>query len=176
MPERTISTSGLGSEPKLDQEIHKLFVSELVAPSKVLWIASAWLSDIPVVDNRGGELSDIAPELPTRTLRLTEVLGHQVAGGAVVHIVMRKDTHNATVLARLQEIRSQPLAGVLMLGQLPNLHEKILLTDRLKVSGSMNLTYNGRLRNTELVHFTNDQDAIERQRIDLDRRYSGELS
>lgn len=171
MAERGITTHGDGPEAALDIELHKLFVSELLAPSRPFWIVSAWLSDIEVIDNRGAELIELAPDLPVRTLRLVELLEHQIDAGATVHVIVREHVYNRAVMRRLEAIRLRSSAGTIRTLQRPDVHEKILLTDRLKVSGSMNLTHNGRLRNSETVQFTDDADAIERQRLDLEHRY-----
>ena len=176
MGSRDISLRGDGAEPALDRELHKLFVSELIAPSKPFWIVSAWLSDVDLVDNRGGELLEIAPALPVRSLRLIELLDHQVSVGAEVNVVVRDVSHNRPVLRRLEDIRGRSTSGVLRLATKEDLHEKILLSSRLMVSGSMNLTHNGRIKNTEHVTFTDDTDRIERERLSLGQLYGGSLS
>ena len=176
MATRDISLRGDGSEPALDRELHKLLLSELIAPSKPFWIVSAWLSDVDLIDNRGGELLELAPALPVRSLRLIELLAYQVSVGAEINVVVRDVSHNRPVLRRLEEVRGRSTSGVLRLATMEDLHEKVLLSSRLMVSGSMNLTHNGRLKNTEHVTFTTDTNTIERQRLSLEQLYGGALS
>ena len=43
--------------------LQMLFLSELLAPSRCLWLVSPWISDIPVIDNRIERLSRLRAEL-----------------------------------------------------------------------------------------------------------------
>lgn len=177
MGSRQIATRGDGAEATLDRELHKFFVSELIVPSQPLWIVSAWLSDVDLVDNRGGELLELAPGLPVRSLRLIELLDQLVTAlDGEINVIVRDVSHNRPVLRRLEEIRDRSNSGILRIATRSDLHEKVLVSSRLMVSGSMNLTHHGRLKNIEHVTFTDDADAIERQCLHMEQLYGGILS
>ena len=56
---------------------------ELLLPSRDLWLVSAWISDVPVVDNSGGQFATVAPEWPRSRIRLVPVLPAEAADGAI---------------------------------------------------------------------------------------------
>ena len=157
----------------LEQIHHLLFLMELLAPSRPLWIVSAWLSDVAVVDNRGGELSSIAPGLPARRIGLVEVITELVGKGGDVRVVVREDEHNRAVVGQLQQLARRSSAGSLSVSMRRDLHDKVVVGERLLVEGSMNLTHRGALRNEEGVRVVTDAADIATQRHELNRRFGG---
>ena len=170
---RRIMTSGQGRMADLEQVHHLLFLMELLAPSSPLWIVSAWLSDVAVVDNRGGELSSIAPGLPARRIGLVEVLTELVSKGGDVRVVVREDEHNRAVVGQLQQLERRSSAGSLSVSMRRDLHDKLVVGERLLVEGSMNLTHRGALRNEEGVRVVTETADIATQRHELNRRFGG---
>jgi hypothetical protein len=170
---RRVMTSGDGRNPAVTA-IHQLFfLSELLSPSKPLWIVSAWLSDIPVTDNRGGELLGAAPGLPARELSVLELIAELVGRGGQVRVVVRDEPHNAPVLAGLDELARRSTAGKLHVGVRPDLHDKILASERLVIDGSMNLTHSGTSKNEEGLRVVSDPEDVAIQRHELARRFGG---
>ena len=171
---RRIMTSGHGRMADLEEIHHLLFLLELLAPSKPLWIVSAWLSDVAVLDNRGGELASVAPGLPARRIGLVEVVTELVGKGGDVRVVVREDEHNRAVTGQLQQLARRSSAGSLSISMRRDLHDKLIVGERLLVEGSMNLTHRGALRNEEGVRVVTDATDIATQRHELNRRFRGD--
>ncbi|MET7803506.1 phospholipase D-like domain-containing protein DpdK [Micromonospora chersina] len=166
---RRLTTRGGGATRTLDNLIESVFVSELIAPSPDVWLLSPWISDIPVVDNRGGEVISLIPGAPARHLRLTEVLLELARRGSHVHVLARNDPRHQSVLDRL---RGTPGAADSVDVQIiDQLHDKGLLTSRIHVQGSMNFTHHGRAVNEEGITVTGDADALSRARLDYQARF-----
>lgn len=170
---RRINTTGNGPGPVRDV-MHTTFVGELLQASSPLWIVSAWLSDVVVVDNRGGELLSIAPGLPVRELRLVEVLTEIVSRGGAVEVAVRKHPHNRSIVGRLKELASRTHTGTLRVQERPDLHDKIVATDRLLIEGSMNLTHRGAEVNEEGVRVLAHPADVGEQRMELRSRFGDE--
>ncbi|MEX2375169.1 MAG: protein DpdJ [Dehalococcoidia bacterium] len=167
---RRIHTSGSGSAAVADV-LHAVFASELIQPSAPLWIVSAWLSDVTVLDNRGGELLSIAPALPIRHVRLVETITELVSRGGDVRVVVRDDPHNRPVVSRLRALEERTTAGRISVAVRRDLHDKIIATRRLLVEGSMNLTHRGAAVNEEGVRLVADPADVSQQRLELAGRF-----
>ena len=168
---RRLMTAGSGPSAEVEQLLQLFFASEFVLPSQPLWIVSAWLSDMAVLDNRGGELLSIAPGLSTRRLGIIEVVTEIVLRGGDVRVVVREDPHNRSVVARLRELEGRTTPGTITVEVRPDLHDKLLVSDRLVVEGSMNLTHRGATRNEEGVRVVGEPDDVATQRVELSRRF-----
>ena len=166
---RRLTTRGAGASRAVDDLIQTVFLSELIAPSSEVWLLSPWVSDIPVVDNRGGEVISLLPGAPARQLRLTEVLIELARRGSQVHVLTRRDPRNAVVLDRLRAVARQEV--LIRLRIVENLHDKGLLTGRVHVQGSMNFTHFGRTVNAEGITLTDDAGDLSRARIDYRERF-----
>jgi hypothetical protein len=157
----------------LSDALQTLFIADLLTPSSPLWIITPWVSDVAVIDNRTGRFTGLLPDMPKRPLRLGEVLKAQMQRGGKVVIASRPDEHNRSFAERLADDASA--AGVrdqLMLRYSIELHEKGILTQRVLLSGSMNLTYNGLRRLEESILITDGSDAVARARIAYEDRWS----
>jgi phosphatidylserine/phosphatidylglycerophosphate/cardiolipin synthase-like enzyme len=151
----------------MDEMLNALLIAELIAPSSQIWLVSPWISDIPVLDNRSGEVLGLVPGAPVRQLRLTECLLLLAERGAQVQVLSRRDPRNAPVLDRLQGAAAINLHARVV----DNLHDKGLLTTRFHLQGSMNFTHFGRAVNEEAVTLTDDPDAVARARVDYAERF-----
>jgi hypothetical protein len=171
---RRVMTAGGGPTTEVQQLLHMFFASELVRASNPLWIVSAWLSDVAVIDNRGGELLSVAPGLPTRRLGIVEVIHELVVRGGDVRVVVREDPHNRSVIAQLRDLGDRTTAGRLTVEARAELHDKLMVSDRLVLEGSMNLTHRGATRNEEGVRVVGDPDDVATQRGELTRRFGGQ--
>ena len=51
-------------------------LSELCSPSEEFWLASGWLSDVPVVDNATGQFNSVMGNEPRASMTLSDFLDH----------------------------------------------------------------------------------------------------
>lgn len=171
---RQLTTRGGGVSRSVDELIETLLISELIDPSDDLWLLSPWLSDIPVVDNRGGEVLSLIPAAPARHLRLTEILVELARRGCAVRVLVRDDPHNQPVVDRLRAATFEEIA--IDVRVVEHLHEKGLLTARFHVHGSMNFTHFGRTVNEERIVVTVGADDLARVRIGYTERFGAAAS
>jgi len=122
-----------------------IFVSEILRPSKRLWIVSPWIGDIPIIDNRSGSFWALDVSWAQKRIRLREVLLRIVQNGGVVTMVTRPPENEASVNQKLQ--RDMDARGLSKSFELihtdKDLHNKGLLGEDFYLMGSMNFTYNG---------------------------------
>jgi transposase len=168
---RRLATRGGGATRGLDELVETLLIAELIAPSDDLWLLSPWISDIPVVDNRGGAVMSLVPSAPARHLRLTEVLVELARRGCAVRVLVRDDPKNTPVVDRLTASTFEEIP--LEVRVVENLHEKGLLTSRVHVQGSMNFTHFGRTVNEEGIVVTSDPDEVAGARLSFQERFGG---
>lgn len=169
MTTRRIATRGGGQTRLVGDLLQTLLVSELVSPSEELLVLSPWISDIDVIDNSAGQFRTLLPGLPTRPVRLTEVLTILARRGSRVRVVTRSDDRNMPVRMRISELPESSPRPLLFIRD--QLHDKGILSDRFHIHGSMNFTYFGQAVNEEGVTVTSDPDAIARARVDYLGRY-----
>jgi len=154
--------------------IQALLVSELIQPSKTLWLASAWVSDIEVIDNTAQQFSALEPDWTARPIRLLEALGAIARRGAEVVVILRDDPHNRPFAERL---RSTPAWGQRLIHLLlePDFHEKGLLGDDYSLDGSMNFTFRGITVNDEHLIYRTDPAAVAERHQVMERRWRRRL-
>lgn len=147
-----------------------VFAQELLAPSKDIFIVAPWISNIVVLDNRLGQFDSINPEWGKRDLRLVEIIVAIASAGAKVHIHTRPDAHNKQFRRRIEDAMVD--AGVSEMlhwaDTNPYLHTKGLLTDRVAIRGSMNLTENGVAFNDEAITVSYDLADVAETRVHFD--------
>lgn len=166
MTSRILRTAALASRVELGDALQGLFVAELLEPSTPIWIVTPWISNVVVIDNTSGLFTGLVPDLPRRPLRLTELIVNQLQRGGSVVIACRPDDHNQAFVEQLRgRIEAEGgLARRLKCVFAGELHEKGILSGRVLVSGSMNLTYNGIRRLEESIQITDESDAVARAR------------
>lgn len=165
MTVRSLRTTAFGSREELADALQCLFVSEVLMPSTPLWIVTPWISDVPIIDNRAGRFAGLIPALPERWIRLGEIIEQQLIRGGSLVVACRPDGHNRSFTDQIQR-RSRDLDREqrVRISLSPELHEKGILFANAFLSGSMNLTYNGLRRLEEVVHLTDESDAVARAR------------
>ena len=173
MTSRSLRTSALSSREELADILQALFVAELLTPSAPIWIVTPWISDVVVLDNRSGLFTGLLPDLPRRPLRLAEVLINQLQRGGSVVIACRPDDHNRSFVEQLQlsVAADGELSSRLTCRYASELHEKGILSGRVLLSGSMNLTYNGIRRLEESILITDESDPVARARHAYEDRW-----
>ncbi|MGW4580327.1 hypothetical protein KI427_09130 [Rhodococcus ruber] len=166
---RRITTHGDGPTLLASDVVQSLFVSEILSPSKDVWLLSPWISDIPVIDNRAGAFTGMLPEMTVRMILLTDALIELAKRGSRVHVVVRPDARNMKVTEKLAAAaETNEFIKVL---EKKNLHEKALLTSRFHLHGSMNFTHYGREVNEEALVLDTDADNISRANLDYHERF-----
>ena len=172
MTTRSLRTTAFASREELADALQCLFVSEVLVPSRPLWIVTPWISDVPIIDNRTGQFAGLIPALPQRWIRLGEILEQlQIWGGSLV-IACRPNDHNRSFTDQLQrrirEVGSEQRVRVCLSAEL---HEKGILTETVLFSGSMNLTHNGLRVLEEVIHLTDESDSVARTRAAYQDRW-----
>jgi hypothetical protein len=174
---RVIRKSRTTSSREASELLSGIFVAELVKPSKCIWIVSPWISDIPILDNVGGEFDGLC-DIPHRSVRLSEVLVRLAVSGTEVVVGSTTDASNDAFLRRLEvAFDSQGLAAKLKvsLDAAGELHEKAITGDDFSVAGSMNITNNGVFVREEFIEFRTDEEFVARARMDSFDRFGGVL-
>ena len=156
------------------------FAAELLAPSPCVWIVSAWIWNVPILDNRGGGFRHLEPSWPAGDVRLVDVLTALLGEGTTVHVAARP-RDNRIFLQTLQDragYEGEPTAGCPLfiheVGE-EKLHQKGILSSRFYLRGSMNLTHNGIEVFDEHVEFTTAPDALALAAVAFEDRWGGTL-
>jgi hypothetical protein len=171
---RRIFKSSSASLAELHELFEFLFVGELLAPSADLWLVSPWVSDINILDNRAGTYDALLPEAGRRPIRLSEVLLHLMRAGTRLHLVVKPDEHNETILRKLGELALDwSVTENFHLQRREHLHMKGVLTANALVSGSMNVTYNGVQLNEEMIAFDTNPRIVAEARLNFEKLYGG---
>ena len=177
MTVRRILKSSASFHNEAREIIHAIFISEFLCPSRCLWLASPWLSDIRIIDNSTGAYGAIDPTWGRRGIRLIEILIGLVSRGTTLVLVTRPDPHNKTFLRQLTCLVED--AGfqerLLVLSDREKLHHKGLLGDTFYLNGSMNFTYNGLEILEEEVVLETALEQVAEARLEYFNRYGGVL-
>jgi hypothetical protein len=167
--ERTLRTSpvtGIRLDPLLDA----VLLSELLSPSKEIWLISAWISDVLAIDNTRGDYDSLFADASARIYSLSEVLAQLTVSGTVLHVVARAAEHNDAFLFRLGR-RAKPERLIVVRDF--DVHEKTLCGQDWLLTGSMNFTLRGMLVNDEAITYKVSETAAAAARIDFARRWAG---
>lgn len=170
MTTRQFLQSAVDSRNAVRELLQIVFAAELLAPSRCLWLVSPWLRDIPVLDNTTGSFLYLCPDFPLTEVRLSLVLRELLARGSQLVIATRPDPGNAQVYDSLRGIGSD---DSLVFHERAELHAKGIVGDIYALIGSMNLTYNGLDRLTEMLIFDTNRPAVEPLRLSFRREYGG---
>jgi phosphatidylserine/phosphatidylglycerophosphate/cardiolipin synthase-like enzyme len=154
--------------------LQMLFLSELLAPSRCIWLVSPWITDIPVIDNRSNGFLAFESSWVRSGIRLSQVLGRLLDLGTTVHVATRPVEHNAAFIDRLKRLVEADRPP-LEVHTAEELHEKGILGDTYYLSGSMNFTYNGISLNEEAVQYTTEPAFVAHNRVLFAQRWGGEL-
>lgn len=166
---RTRPRSGLDA----GRVLSGVLASELLNPSKELWLVSGWITDVPVIDNRGGEFDALFTGDAPAEIRFSKVLAQLVRSGTGLRLALRTDPHNEAFLARLtQECGSDEFLRF----ESVDLHEKTMCGEDWVMQGSMNFTWRGLNVNEENIQLRIDPVWAASQRVELQQRWNaGEL-
>jgi hypothetical protein len=166
--ERTLRPSRV-TGVRVDPILTAVLLAELLNPSPEIWLVSAWISDVPAVDNSRGDYDGLIADASARVYQLSEILGMLSEHGAQLAVVTRNVTENASFLTRLDR-HSAP--GQLRVIPSPEVHEKTFCGADWLLTGSMNFTINGMTTNDESVTYKLDATAAAAARIDFRHRWT----
>lgn len=147
-----------------------IFASELIHPSRCLWLVSPWLRDIPILDNSTGSFTSLCADFPMTEIRLSSVLRELLNRGTQIVIAVRPEAGNLQIRDSLGLDRS---SNELIFHERAELHAKGIVADRFALFGSMNFTYNGLERLTEMVVFQTHREQVENLRLLFRDEYGG---
>ena len=121
-----------------------VLAEELLLPSKTVYLAAPWVTDIVIFDNTTGNFEGLNPEWSRREIRLLDVLVAIVANNTRLDIRVRPAPHNKPFGKRLSAaLADVGLQESFVWSEIPDFHTKGLLTDRVWIGGSMNFTERG---------------------------------
>jgi hypothetical protein len=166
--ERTLRISPV-TGIRVDPLLTAVLLAELLAPSSELWLVSAWISDVPAVDNSRGDYDNLFDNPVARVYQLSEVLGLLAIRGARLAVVTRDLPENSSFLTRLRRATVPECLHVVLS---PDVHEKTFCGSDWLLSGSMNFTVNGMTANDEVITYKLDGAAAARSRIDFAHRWT----
>ncbi|RWO55368.1 phospholipase D-like domain-containing protein DpdK [Mesorhizobium sp.] len=152
-----------------------LLLREFLRPSPELWILSAWISDVEVVDNSARAFSAVCPNWSAGPIRLSRVIASLLDQDSRVAVVLRDVQHNVQFVRTLRNLQSRA-DGRLGIALSPGAHEKSVVGEDYILGGSMNLTYGGLTANDEHVLLRADGRAAAARRLALRERWEASLS
>jgi hypothetical protein len=168
MLERTLRISpvtGIRVEPVLTA----VLLAELLTPSPEIWLVSAWVSDVPAVDNSRADYDSLIVDASARIYQLSEILGLLTELGTQLTVVTRDVAENNSFLVRLGRNSVPKRLRVIRSAAI---HEKTFCGADWLLSGSMNFTVNGMTVNDEFVTYKLDSAAAAQARIEFAHRWT----
>lgn len=166
---RLIRQGARHSRTETAELLQSVFALELLCPSDKLWLVSPWISDIPIIDNRGATF--VVPEKwgPER-ISLSKVLVALAVRGTKVTVVTITDRSNVAFLSALRdESRRRGVEDLvkIKIDDDENLHEKALTASDFVIDGSMNFTFNGLYIRRERINFETNPHVVAETRLTL---------
>lgn len=160
--DRVIRTAGRHSRAQMRGLLQAIFAAELVSPSSTFWLASPWISDIPVIDNRAGTFR-LGDEWPMGHVKLSKVIATIAQRGGRVVVITTSDTKNNHFIGCLHDeiIRHGVVDRVRVVkDDKEHLHEKAMVGDDFVLEGSMNFTFFGLQVRREFAEFSTNPARV----------------
>lgn len=152
--------------------LQSILTAELIKPSRQLFLASPWISDIIVIRNRSNEFLILEPQWTRKDIHFTDVIAFLIDHGTKFYLETRKTDYNQEFVQKIRSKTSKPFD----VRYDASLHRKGLLGENYYLSGSMNFTYNGITTLDEFVHYTANSDEVAENRIAWNRGWGkGEI-
>ena len=146
---------------------------EIVQPSKRLWLGSAWISDIPIINNRAKQCASFEPDWPEDYVSLVKVLEAIAKRGVELIIITRNDRSNQSFIDKINIVSSKYPNLKLILKD--EFHEKGLLGEDYELMGSMNFKRNGIEINDEHIKYTYDKEVAAQRQVEMMQKYGQDL-
>ncbi|MEU8294116.1 phospholipase D-like domain-containing protein DpdK [Streptomyces pseudogriseolus] len=166
---RTLRTNAR-SALRADSLIRTALLAQLADPGGEVWLVSAWISDVDLVDNSDGSFDLLLGEDTPLRCRLSDLLIRLARNGTAVRVVTQKAPANAVFLERLALAESKGMNLRVFLDE--NIHEKSLVGPGWMFSGSMNFTRNGLARNKESITYILDEQAAAQAVMDYQHEWT----
>lgn len=166
--ERTVRT-GPRLRLSADTILADALLSEVVDPGPVVWVVSAWISNVEVLDNTQGAFDDLLGDEGIARYRLADILARIARAGSPVRIVTRPTPHNHLFVDQLRVAAGANSAISVVFD--PVEHEKTVCGRDWMLSGSMNFTVSGIGVNEEYVRYVVDDAEIAQARLDFAARW-----
>ena len=171
MSHRQILRTRSGSRQQIRGLLESLFTAELLSPSPRLYLVSAWIRDIQLLDNRGGSFRGLDPAWGQRILRLAETLRILVRRGSELVLAVRQERGNEDFVNRvIRDLGDSEAARVRVVTR-SELHVKGLLGQGYAITGSMNFTNNGVENNEEFLCYETDPQKLAELRVEFEQAY-----
>ena len=117
-----------------------------------------------------GSFLFLCPDFPRTEVRLSRVLRELIDRGTTIVVATRPEAGNQQLVDGLRGL-SRPDA--IVFHERSELHAKGIVGDRYSLLGSMNFTYNGLERLTEMLLFQTEKGSVEQLRLAFRREYGG---
>jgi phosphatidylserine/phosphatidylglycerophosphate/cardiolipin synthase-like enzyme len=166
---RTLRTNGR-SALRADALIRTALLAQLSSPGGEVWLVSAWISDVDLVDNTDGSFDYLLGDDPPLQCRLSDLLLMLARSGTAVRVVTQGASANLTFLERLA-LGRDPQTNLEVFMD-PDLHEKSLVGPGWMFDGSMNFTRSGLARNKEQISYTLDAAAAAQAVVDYQHEWT----
>jgi len=156
--------------------LQSLFVTELLSPSKKLWLVFGWISDVEIIDNRTREFNSLEPDWGNTMIRLSKILKALLTRGSEINLIIRDVPHNTQrdFFRKIMEYKQEfPTLIKYHLDQ--TIHNKGIVGDDFIFTGSMNLTHYGITVNDESLSFATDTEQVEEWKISLEDTWNEKL-
>jgi hypothetical protein len=154
MSNRILKQSSRRYASQLSDCLLSLFAAELFSPSPELYLFSAWITDLAILDNSFGQFRALLPEDTGLELTLSRLLNLLSERGTKIYVAVRKDEQNQAFLERLRQSSSIEYREV------PKLHEKFLVSQHFFIRGSMNFTFSGLRENIEHTELSTEPQIV----------------
>jgi phosphatidylserine/phosphatidylglycerophosphate/cardiolipin synthase-like enzyme len=167
MSTRLIHRSAARPHRMIAEALQALFIGELLSPGRRVLVVSPWISDVPILDNRGGRFSSLDVRWGAHWIPISAVLRSLLQQRVQVQLAIGVGAREDDFVNRLQQaarrdgtddalrVRRPPTDGNREFD-----HEKAIVADTWAVYGSMNLTYRGVELNGELVTVTTEVEHV----------------
>ncbi len=154
--------------------IQSTLALELLQPSKTLWLGSAWISDIPILNNQAFQFSSLEPDWSAEMIPLSSVLLSIAKRGTKLIIITRENDDNANFIQKIQSSSLYNKNIILVLRD--EFHEKGLLADDYEIFGTMNFTYKGITTNDERITYRTDVSKLSERHLTAWNKYGDEIN
>ncbi|MFD3536058.1 phospholipase D-like domain-containing protein DpdK [Streptomyces sp. NPDC058664] len=168
MPGRTLRTNAR-SALRADSLIRTALLAQLAAGTGEVWLVSAWISDVELLDNSDGAFDYLLGEDPPIRCRLSDLLLLLARAGTVVRVVMRPAAANEAFAQRLRS--GMDSACDLRVIEDVDVHEKCLVGPGWIFQGSMNFTRNGLARNKEQITYAVDERSAAQALVEFQHEW-----
>ncbi|MFD7790640.1 phospholipase D-like domain-containing protein DpdK [Streptomyces sp. NPDC059759] len=168
MPGRTLRTNAR-SALRADSLIRTALLAQLATGGGEVWLVSAWISDVELVDNCDGSFDYLLGEDPPERSRLSDLLLMLARAGTRVRVVTRTAAANEAFVQRLRTGTDATLD--LRIVEDNDVHEKCLAGPGWIFQGSMNFTRNGLARNKEQITYAVDERSAAQALVEFQHEW-----